>query len=182
MKSYKIFCIGFAKTGTTSLAVALRKLDYSVKGVVGVHDPNISKTIYKLTDKIVPLYDAFQDEPWPVLYEYLDSNYNGKFILTTRPEEDWITSLLNHCCKLETPFREWIYGYPNPRGHEQVYIDRYNKHNNDVRKYFKDREDFLELRITEGEGYEKLCPFLGHETINEKFPHENKTEDLICQS
>ena len=170
----KIFCIGFAKTGTTSLSVALMHLGYNVKGTIGIHDINISKIIYKLIDKTVPLYDAFQDNPWPIVYEYLDKNYDGMFILTMRDEKGWIKSLLNHCGKNETPFRKWIYGYANPIGHEQVYIDRYNKHNKEVREYFKGKSNFLELNIINGEGWEKLCPFLGYEIKNIKFPHENK--------
>jgi len=177
MRDCKIFCIGFAKTGTTSLSVALMTLGYNVKGVMGVHDPSISKIVYKLADKIIPLYNAFQDEPWPVLYKYLDENYGGKFILTVRNENDWIESLKRHCGDIHTPFREWIYGYGNPVGHEDVYLERYRKHNNDVMEYFKGRDDFLKMNITEGDGYEKLCPFLGHKIINEKFPHENKSKE-----
>jgi UDP-N-acetylmuramate-alanine ligase len=38
----KVFCIGFHKTGTTSLAVALKTLGYRVTGPNGVHDPDIA--------------------------------------------------------------------------------------------------------------------------------------------
>ena len=175
MKRSKVFCIGFAKTGTTSLGKALSDLGYRVTGPNWVHDTFISEIIYTLVDKFVPIYDAFQDNPWPIVYEYLDKNYKGKFILTTRSSESWLKSMVNHCGTKETPFRKWVYGYSNPVGHEDVYIKRYEKHNHDVREYFKGRDDFLEMSIVNGEGYEKLCPFLGVKMINEKFPHENKT-------
>ncbi len=36
----KVFCIGFHKTGTSSLAVALKTFGYRVTGPNGVNNPN----------------------------------------------------------------------------------------------------------------------------------------------
>jgi hypothetical protein len=41
----KVFCVGFHKTGTTSLALALEILDYRVAGPTGINDPNIAKNV-----------------------------------------------------------------------------------------------------------------------------------------
>lgn len=41
MKS-KVFCIGFHKTGTTSLELALIRLGYRVTGSFGTKDPHIA--------------------------------------------------------------------------------------------------------------------------------------------
>ena len=50
----------------------------------------------------------------------------------------------------------------------------YINHLNDVYKYFeKKSKDILILDIINGEGYEKLCPFLGRKVLNKKFPHQN---------
>jgi len=79
-----------------------------------------------------------------------------------------------------TPMREWIYGpgQGNPQGLEALYTQRYERHNREVRDYFKDRpEDLLELNITLNEGWEKLCPFLGLPVPKTAFPHSNKAAD-----
>jgi hypothetical protein len=41
--------------------------------------------------------------------------------------------------------------------------------------YFQGRPDkLLILNVCDGEGYDKLCPFLGLDVLNEPFPHKNK--------
>ena len=51
------------------------------------------------------------------------------------------------------------------------------KHNNEVKAYFKNRPtDLLILNIREGEGWEKLCPFLGVDVPEVPFPHYNKAK------
>ena len=171
----KVFGIGFHKTGTKSLAVALRHLGYSVTGANGVYNPNISRDVCRMAFRLAERYDAFQDNPWPLLYREMDERYPGsKFILTLRPTDAWIRSVVRHFGTENTPMREWIYGVGSPQGNEETYIDRYERHNREVAEYFKDRpHDFLTLCITEGEGWEKLCPFLGREVPAIDFPHVN---------
>ena len=175
----KVFGIGFHKTGTTSLAHALKLLGYAVTGPNGFRDPQIAENVYAMADSLVAEFDAFQDNPWPVIYQYLDRKWPGsKFILTLRPPEKWIDSLVRHFGEVHTPMREWIYGVGSPLGHEQTYLDRYQRHNDEVMEYFADRPcDLLVFRLTDGEGWERLCPFLGHEIPGEPFPYANKAED-----
>jgi hypothetical protein len=81
----KVFCIGFHKTGTTSLNVALQTLGYQVTGPNGYNDPKIQKRVLALAHSLVKKYDAFQDNPWPIIYKEMDHAYPGsKFILTVR--------------------------------------------------------------------------------------------------
>lgn len=106
----KVFCIGFHKTGTTSLGLALRELGYSVTGPNGIRDPNISQNVYDMAFRIVEQYDAFQDNPWPILYRELDDRYpKSKFILTLRSSESWIRSQVRHFGTQRTPMRAWIW-------------------------------------------------------------------------
>lgn len=178
MMTSKVFGIGFHKTGTKSLAKALRILGYRVTGPNGVHDPDISKNVHELAESLVPKFDAFQDNPWPIIYRELDAKYPGsKFILTTRSSSSWIKSQVGHFGSDETPMREWIYGVGAPKGHEEIYIRRYERHNQDVLKYFKDRKgDLLEMDFTGGDGWDKLCGFLGCKIPPLPFPHANKSE------
>jgi hypothetical protein len=175
LNSDKIFGIGFHKTGTTSLARALDLLGYQVTGSFGLMDPNIGKTVVERALDIVPQYDAFQDNPWPIIYKELDNEFPGsKFILTVRPTEKWLASIVRHFSGKTTTMREWIYGVGDPLGNEIIYRDRYERHNHEVQEYFRMRSsDFLVFRLTEGEEWEQLCKFLERETPQVPFPHAN---------
>jgi sulfotransferase family protein len=171
----KVFGIGFQRTGTKTLGAALEILGYRVTGPNGHRDPKIRETVYQKAFGLVPKFDAFKDNPWPVLYRELDERWPGsKFILTLRPTEDWIMSAVGHFGSISRPLEEWIYGVGYPEGNEDVYIQRYERHNREVIEYFAERpDDFLVLRVTEGEGWEKLCPFLGKDVPDVAFPFED---------
>lgn len=178
MKS-KVFCIGFHKTGTTSIAVALARLGYRVTGPNGVNDPNIESNVLPMALALVDRYDAFQDNPWPIIYKELDQRFPGsKFILLLRDPDTWIKSQISHFGRTETPMRKWIYGVGCPEGNESIYLDRYRAHNLDVQAHFASRpEDLLIMDLAKGDGWEKLCPFLGAAHPGTKFPHVNKAKD-----
>ena len=174
----KIFCIGFHKTGTTSLEMALRKLGYRVKGSFGTKDPDIASKVHELAFAMVDEYDAFEDNPWPILYRELDQRFPGsKFILTRRPTENWIRSQVKDFATTETPMRRWIYGENAgcPAGNEDTYIARYERHNREVQQYFARRPaDLLIIDLPNDDGWSRLCPFLGQPIPDEPFPHANK--------
>ena len=110
----KVFCIGAHKTGTTSLEVALKKLGYRVRGSFGTKDPDIAEKVHEMAYAMVEQYDAFEDNPWPVLYRELDERFPGsKFILTRRPAEAWIRSMVKDFATTETPMRRWIWYLPS---------------------------------------------------------------------
>lgn len=171
----KVFCVGFHKTGTSSLAEALRTLGYLVTGPNGVKDPNIANNVYTMAFALVNQYDAFQDNPWPIIYKDLDENFPGsKFILTLRDTDSWIKSQVRHFGSDETPMRKWIYGAGSPKGNESLYVNRFERHNREVVEYFKGRsEDFLILDFANGDGWEKLCSFLEKDQPKIPFPHTN---------
>jgi len=175
----KVFCIGFHKTGTKTLAHALKSLGYRVTGPNSVKDPRIGENALAMAMRLASQYDAFQDNPWPVLFQQLDEAFpKSRFILTSRPTDAWITSVLKHFEENTTPMREWIYGYGFPCNNEQEYISRYNRHNNEVVKYFADREDDLLVMNSEnGYGWDALCKFLGKTVPDIPFPHLNRAID-----
>ena len=174
----KVFCIGFHKTGTTSLELALQKLGYRVTGSFGTKDPDIAAKVHEMAYAMVPEYDAFEDNPWPVLYRELDERFPGsKFILTRRPTENWIRSQVKDFATTQTPMRRWIYGENAgcPEGNEDVYVARYERHNREVLEYFKDRpDDLLVIDFPNDDGWTRLCPFLDVHIPEEPFPHANK--------
>jgi hypothetical protein len=176
----KVFGIGFHKTATSSLGEALQILGYRVASVVGIRDQDIADTYKEKAFALVQDFDAFEDNPWPLLYRELDRAFPGsKFILTRRPDEAWLKSATRHFGGQSTPMRELIYdGHGDPEGYEELYLARYRKHNDDVLSYFVDRpHDLLQMDITAGDAWDTLCPFLGQPTPNKSFPAANRAED-----
>jgi hypothetical protein len=174
----KVFCIGFHKTGTTSMEKALKQLGYRVTGGNWVKEEGIGDVVLERALALVPKFDAFQDNPWPILYKELDRAFPGsKFILTMRPPEKWFASMVKNFGTDRTPMREWIYGIGHPEGNEAIYIERYNRHNREVLEYFANRtQDFLLMDLAAGDGWEKLCPFLGVPVRGDPFPHANQAQ------
>jgi hypothetical protein len=171
----KIFGIGFQKTGTSSLKRALRQLGYRVATALGVHDPHIARDVYDLAFGQLDRYDAFQDNPWAILYKELDEWCPGsKFILTVRPVDKWLPSIVNHFGGTSSAMREWIYGVGDPIGNEEIFVQRYERHNAAVLEYFESRpQDLLIFRMGEGDGWPSLCRFLDQEIPSGDFPHAN---------
>lgn len=180
----KVFCIGFQKTGTTSLGQALEILGHRVCGPVGVTNPDIRKKALAWAVEKVPDYDAFQDNPWPLLYKEMDRLYpESKFILTTRHPRSWIKSAKKYFGYYESAAEVWIYdGVGTPIKNQKRFLKRYKEHNNEVRQYFKDRpNDFLEIDLGKGHGWNEICDFLGCEVPDCPFPFENKSGTLPAE-
>lgn len=175
MHGGKVFGIGFHKTSTTSLANALYTLGYNVTGYFGNDDPMIAEHALEEAFRRADRYDAAQDTPWPVLYKALDERYPGsKFVLTVRDTAPWVNSVVNHFGDRHIHAHEWIYGVPTASGNEAVYAQRYEQHNAEVLEYFAGRdEDLLVMDITQGHGWERLCPFLGVPVPGFPFPSQN---------
>ena len=180
----KVFGIGFHKTGTTSLALAFRQLGYSVTGPNGAFDRNISRNAPALARGLVEQFDAFQDNPWPILFRELDEWYpNSKFVLTLRDPDRWIRSQVQHFGTRVTPMRTWIYGKGCPAGNEDLYVERFQRHNREVLEHFRDRHnDLVTMDFSKGDGWEKLAPFLGKAVPEAPFPHAYSAEQRARSS
>lgn len=176
----KVFCIGFHKTGTTSMQQALTELGYKVAGPQFISRPDLQLNILKLAFGFVDQnnFNAFQDNPWPILFKDLDERYPGsKFIVTLRNINDWYKSNLNFFGNNSSCMREFIYGKGcgSPMGNERVYKQRFKSHYKSVERHFQYRpDDLLWMNLAEGDGWDKLCPFLGLEIKTDPFPHANK--------
>jgi hypothetical protein len=158
--SGKIFALGLSKTGTTSLHHAFRHL-----GLESIHFPTRPELFagkFDWMDK----YDAASDTPILPFYPQFDAAYPGsKFILTVRNVDDWLQSMekwwgrpyeLN---EYTVQVRIAAFGVHTFHAGRLRYV--YAKHVADIQEYFKNRpRDLLTMNICEGEGWEKLCPFL----------------------
>ena len=181
MVSSKVFCLGFQKTGTTSLAQALELLGYSVCGYWPFRDladyaqPDLADVMSSRVDTLAQQYDAFKDTPWPLYYREMDKRYPGsKFILVTRNVDSWIKSAVVDFSDWPNAIHNHIYGVPYPKGNELAWIERYERHNAEVIDYFQGRPDFIHLHLNNGDvNWENLCGFLGHEVPDQPWPYKN---------
>nr|WP_321233389.1 sulfotransferase [uncultured Psychroserpens sp.] len=170
----KVFVIGFQKTGTTSLDLALQRLGYRVYCV----DKNLLKFKNKSDLKnyileTLEVWDAVQDMPWPLFYKELYQLYpNAKFILTKRHPNDWYKSVIKFFGSIRIPFHKNIYHVPCAEGYEKEYKAIYNKHNEEVLEFFSDKDNFLLMKPKHNFDYKTLCNFLHIENVpQEDFPH-----------
>lgn len=171
----RVICIGWHKTGTSTLGTALLRLGYSVLGcrLDAYHLLNVGDVEAAL--EIADPFDAVQDVPWAAMYQEFDARFPGsKFILTVREEGSWLRSASRHFGDLPIPMHGWLYGEPSLVGNEELYLARYRQHNDDVRSYFDARrDDLLIMDLAAGDEWKKLCAFLNEPVPNVRFPIEN---------
>jgi hypothetical protein len=179
MARSKVFCIGFQKTGTSSLRDALRTLGYRVTGVFGrnVKLADLRRRYVEMGLQIANEHDAVEDMPWPLMFRELDAAFpDSKFILTHRRTDRWFRSIAKHFGDNPYHLQQLTYGEdaPAPVGHEARYRQVYDAHNAAVMAHFAGRpHDLLVMRLEDGDGWGKLCPFLGIPVPEPPFVHTN---------
>lgn len=178
----KVFGIGWAKTGTTTLGTCFKVLGYDHQSqkldlVEGLKTNDLSKIL-----EIAHVKTTFEDWPWLLLYKEFDKKFpNSKFILTIRSSQNWVKSYQNmlknqsEASSELNRIRQVLYGLNFPEVTESQLIERYERHNREVIDYFKGREaDLLILNWEQNASWDKLCFFLDKPIPNEPFPHANK--------
>lgn len=186
MEHKKVFGIGFHKTGTTSLAMALNLLGYRNNRGLNLFRRKwgqekiinlLEKENYKPFIDFMKDFDSCQDNPWYLLYKELDINFpNSKFILTIRDENRWLSSCTKFFKKQRKPIHNIIYGVNYFPENKPIYLNKYSQHNQDVINYFKNRpDDLLIINWEKGDGWKELCAFLNRPIISLPFPHLNKS-------
>ena len=174
----KVVYLGFHKTGTTSIGALFNRIGLKVIGFWNVEHWN-GKESEKKALEIAKEYDAFQDNPWPILYKQFDKKFpNSKFIFYERDVNDWYTSALNYFGNGTTQFRKYLYGADNgsPVGNEKIYKQIYLQHSSDVLNYFKNRpDDFLQINDFSDKSAQQIGKFLGYPSYAElTMFHKNK--------
>lgn len=190
----KIFGIGLSKTGTSSLAQALQRLGYRTKDCMGAQR-YVPGDLSSLDMDTVLAHDALTDTPIPSFYRELDARFPGsKFILTVREREGWLQSCRKQfnersaAAQSEAHRRLFEALYGTNVFDAQRFASGYDRFVAGVHQYFAHRpDDLLVLDVTAGEGWDKLCPFLGRPVPDAPFPKANVTqirwidiEDLVA--
>lgn len=198
----KIFCVGFNKTGTTSLAKALAR-----EGILVGNQRQAEKLLpHYLARDFDPIVDycqsarAFQDFPFsaPETFVHLDRAFpQAKFILTIRnSSRTWLRSHLNFIrhrlgenADLETlkqsdyVWKSWSYDVHQDIFGRGVQIDdheakirAYETHNAQVQAHFAFRPDqLLVIDLAQKDAFKAFQDFLQLTTKHQAFPWENAT-------
>lgn len=174
----KIFIIGLPRTGTTSICAALLAQNYKV-----------AHTAY--TKRAFELADVIADAPCFSDYQQLDRLFPGSvFIYLNRAAELWIPSI-QMLLKKMLPELDLKTGYLNKvlkRSFHQTFelstaadplaaehlAEVYHQHQQEIFRYFADRDDLLVIDISEENRLRHLLRFLGINSEGaEEFPHLN---------
>lgn len=164
----KVFCIGYNKTGTTSLGKSLELL--------GFRHSSFNRRVWRelylkgRIDRVIDYtakFESFDDLPWlkEDMIPYLYNSFPGsKFIYLERDEESW-----------EKSYERWtlqMFGYSKNAEEEW---GRYTEHRDFVHSYFADEKSFITLDIKDEKGLKKLASFLCKEAPQDHFPQFNKS-------
>lgn len=179
----KVFGIGLSRTGTTSLCRAMEILGY--------------RTIHCPRDivEIAGWCDACADITVSMRYKHLDKVFpESRFIYTTRERESWLNSCESHFngeSRLSRPGSPYIDStaiyaayaeaeiamYGQLEFDRQVWSEAYERHNEDVMSYFKDKKErLLVIDIEKTKDYTALMSFL--EISHIPFPHLNRSQNV----
>ena len=173
----KIFGVGLARTGTTSMHEAMGLLEIRSA-------PSSVALLDDLDHPLLEEYDAFFDNPIPFRYHQIDEAWPGsRFIATTRSLDGWLQSMqwlfdvglerLNPADRMvgDRVHRE-CYGIT--QFDSEVLAGLWHRHHENLRDYFHDRSnDVLWLDLDQGFEWAPLCEFLGVTEPSAPFPHVN---------
>lgn len=178
----KCFGIGPPRTGTKSLNEALCWL-----GIRSVHYPIDDRTCREVVSgepySILNTHDGLTDLHAMVRFKSLDRRHPGsKFILTVREREAWVNSNMSwfSWIKMEDmpePERSAcarlrVQAWGSVDLSRERLLAAYDRHVADVENHFCQRPaDLLIMNVFAGDGWRKLCPFLGKPFPAVPFPH-----------
>lgn len=178
----KIFGIGWAKTGTTTLGCALSTLGFNHQGQnISLLPQALSGDLSKVI-RVASAADSFDDWPWILIYKEMDLQFPGsKFILTVRDPSEWLHSYRAMLLREPPPseylvsIRNLIYGFNVHNASDADLIQRYKRHCADVSTYFSSSpEKLLVVNWGLGDGWSELCEFLHLPIPISPFPWLNK--------
>lgn len=199
----KIFCIGYNKTGSTSLYNAISDLGF--KGFDLREGEMLLKNV--INESWSPIYslcetaELFKDIPFslPGVWRKLYNRYpNAKFILSERDSTvQWYHSIkkfhkkkfnfsddptwndvksAKYCYDgMLNDYLRFVFSLSDRPYNFMTLSESYENHNKEVKEFFKDSNNFLSVNVSNDNDYIKLCKFLGKEPIYSKFPISNKT-------
>lgn len=186
--SERVFCVGMNKTGTSTLKHCFEILHLGPIASPKTYDREIRRQIehfykHKTYDEMLDLaehYKAFEDRPWNMwtMYRHAHQRFpDSRFILTVRDPESWWRST-ERWITVTKPGVMARYEQ-HLRVHEpskESMTESYLRYNSEVQAYFEGTGQLLVMDIEKGDGWEKLCAFLGLPVPDREFPHANRQQ------
>lgn len=196
----KIFCIGFPKTGTTSLEVALVKLGYKVCRGNGqnTHSNYLMALCvhgdYPELERVIRHFDAFADLPWggSDMYLWLSRRYpEARFIQTERDPDDWYESVLGSALKYSNDleatldtfhslgrygavlFLNRVWGIDSMSNAREKLLDYYVRNNQAIKDHFAGTDRLLSVHLVADPRWDEICAYLDKPVPDIPFPEEN---------
>lgn len=172
----KIVCVGCVRTGTTTFSECMRLLGFRHQS----YNHEIVRQFMARNDQpawdALEAFDSVDDWPFFTMYREIADRYpDAKFFLTTRSSpEKWLSSMETHTQRLEGYLRHihrHFFGAEYPRNNRQAFLDYYNRHNEEVRRFFGD--DLVEISWERGDGWDEICGALGLDVPDRPLPHLN---------
>jgi len=169
----KIFCIGFNKTGTTSIEKVLEDFNINIgnQRKAELLLDNWNERDFKAIENYVKSASAFQDIPFSLPYTFIALHQkfpNAKFILSIRDDADqWYNSIVNFHSKLwsngtDVPtvynlknaeycykgyaynYMKFVYNTPDDDLYnKEMLVQTYNNHINTVKDFFRSKSKKL---------------------------------------
>lgn len=159
--NYKIFVIGFSKTGTNSFN------DLFVNN--GINSNHGGRDVLDNIDR----YDAFTDGSHLNFTSYYEARPDSLFILNVRPIKKWLISTYK-----QGKLRNWIERWCWPPSEEKTleFIKKREQHFYNILEFFKDKHKQLLIVNIEREGWENFV--LKYININNNIKvHSNERKD-----
>jgi len=182
----KILNLGMPKTGTTSFHYLMQKLD-----LISIHDPRIAEHTVDEIQKEFMYANSFSGMLTPRYKDIYTAYPNAKYIFTIRNVDSWLPSFRRQTDEVGgvsstdvQKFRESLFGTAKiwELDDEKV-IHVYNTFNEEIKHFFSDKENFMELNFIESDNKKKLMldllKFLDIKGNSEiEFPRENVYKKL----
>jgi len=183
----KVLGVGLSRTGTASLCRALtilgyRSIHWEPERLRDVINGSSSNPEFRRYDDV----DAVTDLPAALFYNELCDAYPGcKLILTVRDVDDWYKSvkyhyevrvpanLSNEPVLMQEAGTTQTFAYGSPVVSEFLYKKRFLDHNQNVMNAYPDT---LVMDIPAGDGWDKICAYLGVPIPDVEYPRINLTQ------
>lgn len=176
----KFLCVGFMKTGLTSLHDTAESLGLSVRHRRYKIWKAFLRSDYQTVMDFYETADLFVDWPHPYMYRPFLEKYRdrARIILTVREPDSWYASLLRHNAHAHpiTHSHKHIFGRFYPHGFKDEHLALYNAHNETVERYFSERglnDQLLVLKTGDTDNFEKFKAFSGLEITDGGYAHSN---------
>lgn len=164
----KVVCIGYNKTGTTSVGRALESLGFFHLTYRQPHWRAYKQGRIENLLNVVTRVDSLDDLPWlkEDIFPYIDQRFPGsRFIYLERDEESWRRSFMQ--------WRDRVFGYLPDLDKA---ADQFREHKAFVEEYFAQRpHDVLKLNVCDPNPFDRLAAFCGKLRPQESFPHETSS-------